>query len=73
MQALGFWQKAIERFAMQEVQVDGHQVLELAIHSGCSSYDAEFVVLAQQLQCPLLTFDRKLLQAFPDLAVRPDS
>jgi len=42
--------------------VDGQRVLELAIQSGCSSYDAEFVVLAEQLGCRLLTFDRKLLQ-----------
>jgi predicted nucleic acid-binding protein len=48
-------------------------VLELAIRSGCSTYDAEFVVLAQQLQCPLLTFDRKLLQLFPDVALQPGS
>jgi len=40
---------------------------------GCSSYDAEFVVLAQQLQCPLLTFVRKLLQLFPEVGVKPGS
>jgi predicted nucleic acid-binding protein len=45
----------------------------LAHNHGCSSYDAEFVVLAQHLQCPLLTFDRKLLQLFPDVAVQPGS
>jgi predicted nucleic acid-binding protein len=39
----------------------------------CSSYDAEFVVLAEQVGCPLLTLDRKLLQLFPDLAVQPGS
>jgi predicted nucleic acid-binding protein len=30
-------------------------------------------MLAQQMQCPLLTFDRKLLQLFPDVAVKPGS
>ena len=30
-------------------------------------------MLAQQMQCPLLTFDRKLLQLFPDVAVNPGS
>ncbi len=30
-------------------------------------------MLAQQMQCPLLTFDRNLLQLFPDVAVKPDS
>jgi predicted nucleic acid-binding protein len=30
-------------------------------------------MLAQQMQCPLLTFDRKLLQLFPEVAVKPGS
>lgn len=47
--------------------------LQLAHRHGCSSYDAEFVVLAKQLGCPLLTFDRKLLQLFPDVTVKPGS
>ena len=70
-QAQALWQKAVDRFGLQAEQVDGQRVLELAIRSGCSSYDAEFVVLAEQLGCRLLTFDRKLLQLFPETAVRP--
>ena len=65
------WQKAFNRFALQENPVDGQRVLELAIDTGCSSYDTEFVVLAQHLGCRLLTFDRKLLKLFPDLAMQP--
>ena len=71
--AFAIWQKALGRLAPLEHAVDGQEVLALAlaIRHQCSSYDAEFVVLAQQLGCPLLTFDRKLLQLFPDLAVQP--
>jgi predicted nucleic acid-binding protein len=72
-QAFALWMRALERLASKEHMVDGHRVLDLAIQSGCSSYDAEFVVLAQELQCPLLTFDRKLLRLFPDVAVKPGS
>jgi len=72
-QALAIWETALRRIEPGELEVDGAQVLELAIRSGCSTYDAEFVVLAQQLQCPLLTFDRKLLQLFPDVALQPGS
>ena len=72
-QALSLWQKALERFELSEQPVAGHQVLALAIARGCSTYDAEFVVLARQLNCRLLTFDRKLLQLFPDLAMKPGS
>lgn len=70
-QAAALWGKAVERFALQEEPVDGQRVLELAIQSGCSSYDAEFVVLADQLGCRLLTFDRKLLQLFPAVTLQP--
>ncbi|MCX5951468.1 MAG: type II toxin-antitoxin system VapC family toxin [Cyanobacteria bacterium] len=72
-QALALWHKALERFELSEQPVAGHQVLALAIATGCSTYDAEFVVLARQLNCRLLTFDRKLLQLFPDLAMKPGS
>ena len=60
-------------FLSQTVHVDSADALQLADSHGCSSYDAEFVVLAQQLACPLLTFDRKLLQLFPQVAVKPGS
>lgn len=71
--ALGLWREAAERMAPREWPVDGAAVLQLAIHSGCSSYDAEFVVLAKGLGCPLLTFDRKLLALFPEVAAQPRS
>ena len=65
---------AAERlFLSSTVSVDIPEALQLAHQSGCSSYDAEFVVLARQLDCPLLTFDRKLLQLFPEVAVKPGS
>jgi hypothetical protein len=55
----------------KEHVIEAHQVLELAIRTGCSTYVSEFVVLARQLECSLLTFYRKLLQLFPDMAIRP--
>jgi len=71
--AIELWNKALERLELCEYPVLGDKVLELAIRFGCSSYDAEFVVLAKELNCPLLIFDRKLLQLFPDVAVKPGS
>jgi predicted nucleic acid-binding protein len=44
-------------------------VLDLAIRSGCSPYDCEFVVLAKATRVPLVTNDQKVLAAFPDVAV----
>lgn len=71
--ALEILEEAHHLLLFQTMPVDSGAALKLAHTRGCSSYDAEFVVLAQQLGCPLLTFDRKLLQLFPDLAVQPGS
>ena len=72
-QALAQLDSAEQRFGPQTVPIAHRDALQLAHRHGCSSYDAEFVVLAKHLNCPLLTFDRKLLQLFPDVALKPGS
>ena len=72
-QALLHLRDAEERFLPQTSNIGSADALQLAHAHGCSSYDAEFVLLAKQLECPLLTFDRKLLELFPDVAVKPES
>jgi predicted nucleic acid-binding protein len=42
-----------------------------AVTNGVAVYDALFVELAVRDACPLVTFDRAILKAFPDVAVRP--
>ncbi|MGE3520547.1 MAG: type II toxin-antitoxin system VapC family toxin, partial [Vicinamibacterales bacterium] len=42
-----------------------------AIESGISVYDTLFVELAARTSCPLITLDRAVLKAFPDIACRP--
>lgn len=42
-----------------------------AIESGVSVYDTLFVELAARSACPLLTFDKAVLKAFPEIARRP--
>lgn len=44
-------------------------VLGLSASSGCSAYDCEFVALAQDLGVSLVTADRALRRAFPNLVV----
>jgi predicted nucleic acid-binding protein len=42
-----------------------------SVASGISVYDTLFVELAARTGCPLVTFDRAVLKAFPDIALRP--
>ena len=42
-----------------------------SLESGVSVYDTLFVELAARSSCPLLTFDKAVLKAFPDIACRP--
>jgi predicted nucleic acid-binding protein len=42
-----------------------------AVASGVAVYDCVFVELAVREDCPLATFDRAVLKAFPDVACRP--
>ena len=49
--------------------VSSAAVLRLSLQSRLSAYDCEFVALAQSLAVPLVTEDRTVLKAFPDVAV----
>lgn len=42
-----------------------------AVTTGVSVYDTLFVELALRSGCPLVTFDKAVLRAFPDVAKRP--
>ena len=42
-----------------------------SVSSGVAVYDTLFVELAARTGCPLLTFDKALVKAFPEVAMRP--
>ena len=42
-----------------------------SVTSGISVYDTLFVELASRAECPLVTFDKAVLRAFPDISRRP--
>ena len=55
----------------REGPVESRDVLTLASKSGCSTYDCEYVSLAMSLGVQLVTSDKEVLRAFPDVAVSP--
>jgi predicted nucleic acid-binding protein len=69
--ALTWMQEAEEIVIQQEYQMDSDPVLTLSVSSGKSPYDCEFVNLAQDLGVKLVTSDRKVIAAFPQIAVSP--
>ena len=52
-----------------EFEVPPTQILRLVSESKRSSYDCEFVALAESLQVPLITSDKELLKDFPSIAI----
>lgn len=69
-QAYALQSEAESLMAGSEYELSSLQVLELVRDSNCSSYDCEFIALAQTLETKLVTMDKKLLKAFPKVALR---
>jgi predicted nucleic acid-binding protein len=66
------YQSALEIMKKAEVLMEGNEysvdsvgVMECVSNSSCTAYDCEFVYLAQELGVPLITEDKKVLNAFP--------
>ena len=67
--ALRVMEAAEAQLRDHEFEVPSLDVLRLADESSCSAYDCEFVALAQSLQVPLVTLDKRIQTAFPAVAV----
>ncbi|MDE0154449.1 MAG: type II toxin-antitoxin system VapC family toxin [Gammaproteobacteria bacterium] len=68
-EALKLQESAESIMLHNEFDIASSQVLKLVERSACSSYDCEFVALAEHLNCPLVTEDKKIHEAFPSIAV----
>ena len=52
-----------------EYDIASSQVFSLVVKSTCSACDCEFIALAEYLDCPLVTQNKKLLASFPATAI----
>jgi predicted nucleic acid-binding protein len=66
--AVALMQEAEAILSAHRDKVSTEHVLQLVSSSQCNAYDCEFVAVAQHLGVPLITEDRAILTAFPDLA-----
>lgn len=67
--AIAITENAELQFAECEYVVSSRSVLRLISASLCSAYDCEFVALAQQQSVALVTENRAVLRAFPEVAL----
>ena len=65
-------QEAEQLMKSHAYEVNSTQVLQLVQHSSCSSYDCEFVALADDLGVQLVSFDKQICREFSGIAVHPE-
>ena len=70
--ALRILEEASTLMQGNEYEVASLPVMQLIAESTCSAYDCEFVALAQDLNCPLVTVDKRILEQFPNVAISLD-
>lgn len=70
-EAIQITDKAENQLKEREFHVNSIQVYNLTDKSGCSSYDCEFVSLAEELDIKLITMDKQILRSFPERCVSP--
>ena len=64
-------QEAEQLMESHAYEVNSIQVLQLVQNSSCSSYDCEFVALADDLGVKLVSFDRQVCREFSGIAIHP--
>ena len=70
-QAAAILRDAVDLMQDGTYEVPPERVLAIARRTGCSAYDSQFVSLAEDRHLKLNTWDRKILERCPELAVAP--
>ena len=66
-------QQAEQLLENREYEISSVHIMQLVESSQCSAYDCEFVALAEYLDVPLITADKKIIREFPGIANSVDS
>lgn len=65
-------QLALDMLSEHRVAPDPALVMRLAEQTGCSTYDCEYVAVAEMCDCTLVTYDARVRRAFPGRAMHPE-
>jgi len=66
-------QQAEKLLTDHEYEISSAHIMQLVKSSQCSAYDCEFVALAQYLDVPLITADKKILREFHEITQTTES
>jgi predicted nucleic acid-binding protein len=68
-EALRVYRRGIALVKVDSLAPDPITILNLNLETGCTSYDCQFVALAQRLGTRMVTADQEVLRGFPNYAV----
>lgn len=68
-QALRIYRKGLAMVRVEESPPDPVRIINLSLASGCSSYDCQFVAVAEKLRARFVTADKKIIRSFPNIVV----
>jgi predicted nucleic acid-binding protein len=68
-QSIEIWKTAHRTFSRNEYPIDYVDTFDISIRNKVSSYDAQYISLAQTMKTICLTEDKKLLSKFPEVAL----
>lgn len=68
-EAARVYQRGISMMEFSTLPLDAHAIFRITQGSGCTTYDAEYVWLAREMNIPLVTADKEVLAAFPSIAI----
>jgi len=66
------WREVRALFGGRQQVPDPVRSLRMAVELGVSGYDAQYLALAAQLHLPLVSCERRLLEALPGKVVSPE-